>query len=124
MISQKSLHQKKMYLILLLLAVVSGQKYLITKAVYNGTVSYSAFQKTCLKEYPGSQPCTSDNLLEGFWTFAAKLRPTVWLFDAQTNCLGYSSDSLEVDGTCLISGLYYVSTCSCNMYLPLLCHNQ
>lgn len=109
-----------MYLILLLLAVASCQKYSVTKAVYNGTVSYSAFQKTCLKEYPGSQPCTSDDLLKGFWKYPVA---TVWLFNANTNCLGYTSDSTEVDGTCLISGLYYVSTCSCNMYLPLLCYS-
>ncbi len=52
--------------------MVNSQKYSVTKAVYNGTVSYPIFQKTCLKEYPGSQPCTSEDLLKGFWLFTAK----------------------------------------------------
>ena len=104
------------FLLLFLIAVIEGA-YLTTKNLYNGTVSYSVFVKECQQIL--SHPCTKTDLLLGFWKESI---PTSWIFTTHS-CLGYTSDSSYVDGTCVINGAHYTTSCSCNEKFPLLCYH-
>ena len=98
----------------------SGSKFVITKNLYNGSMTYQGFFDICRKEYPRSSPCTSNDLLSnGFWTTSFRW---AWIFTVENNCLGYSTNSTDVNGKCINTAEFaYLTTCSCNMIQPCVC---
>lgn len=109
-------------MILLLLFISSSSAYLfqITKNIYNGSISNEGYQGFINNCPPQFYPSTKADLLKyGFWNTNL---PLSWIFTTENNCLGYSTNSSYVDGTCIdTSNFLYTTTCSCNMLLPLLC---
>ncbi len=108
-------------MLILLLSVfttLSQAKFVATKNKYNGTLYYDGLAKACLREFPASKPCDKVNLLKGFWHF--NLSPS-WILTLNNNCLGYTTNSTEVDGSCLSTSFGYVTTCSCDMFLSCCC---
>ena len=115
---------------LLLLSLISysyssyflySAKFVSTKNLYNGTLSYNGLGKACSKEFPNSSPCNKFNLLSGIWKYNL---PPSWILTLDTNCLGYTTNSSDVDGTCIVTSFGYVTTCSCEEYLSVCCFLQ
>jgi len=107
-----------MFLLFTFICIVNSLRFVSTKRLYNGTLSYNGLNKACLKEFPNSSPCNRFNLLAGFWNYNL---PPSWILTLDTNCLGYTTNSSYVDGTCLVTSFGYVTICSCDEYLNVCC---
>lgn len=107
-----------MLILLGLFFTVSLSKFVTTKNIYNGTLTYDGLIKGCEKEFPKSKPCTSVSLLNGFWNYT--LQPS-WILTLDNNCLGYTSDSSDVLGTCVVTSFLSITDCSCNMNISICC---
>ena len=113
----------KMMLVLLLIVALTvpfvNSKFVLTKNSYNGSISYEGYFNLCHNESSHSLPCTKNDLLKGFWKTSF---PPSWILTTDKNCLGYSTNSSYVDGTCINTASFnYVTTCTCNMIIPLTC---
>lgn len=107
-------------MLFLLLAIfsITSSKFVSTKNVYNGTITYDGLSRACDKEFRGSKPCTSVSLLNGFWNYSL---PPSWILTLDNNCLGYTTASSDVLGTCVVTSFLSITDCSCEMYLNLCC---
>ena len=103
---------------------VSQAKFVFTRTLYNGTVTYAGIINGCLKEFKNSRPCNNMNLLEGmYWNtrYVSSWVISLWNYDWQGNCQGYSTDDQGNMGTCLMFQVPYVTQCSCDENLSLCC---
>lgn len=108
-------------------ASVSSAGIFSTKAFYNGTFAghgYDGILSACNSEFKGSQPCNNYNLLEAkFWQYL--IFPIgAWILNPSVACLAATTNSTDVDGTCVFTASDYgnqVTTCSCNMIIPVCC---
>jgi hypothetical protein len=104
-----------------IISVLSYQKFVTTKQLYNGSIGYDGLFKACSKEYPQSIPCRRIDLLNFFWKQDTAIS---WILDLELfyTCIGYSSDSVQSMGPCLKSGKHgYIMPCSCDMNIPVCC---
>ena len=92
--------------------------FVVTKQMYNGSLTYNGLFNACKKEYLRGVPCTSQNMVKGFWKFNL---PTSWVLDLQVNCLGYTTNSTYTLGTCIDERVNYVTQCSCNQIQNVCC---
>ena len=107
-------------MLFLLLAIfsIASSKFVSTKNIYNGTITYDGLLRACDTEFPKSKPCTSVSLLNGFWKSSL---PPSWILTLYNNCLGYTTASSEVLGTCVVTSFLSITDCSCNMNIPICC---
>ena len=101
--------------------IFSSQAYtfITTKNTYNGTITYDGLFKACLNEYRNSKPCTRIQLLDKFWKQNIAVS---WILEIDINCVGYTTDSEESIGTCIVKQFGQLTECSCNMNIPICCY--
>jgi len=97
-----------------------------TKNIYNGTfagLGYDGMFAACDKEVKGAQPCNNANLIDlKFWRNL--IFPLgAWILATDIECLSATSNDTDVDGTCVLTASYgnAVTTCTCNMVIPVCC---
>ena len=122
---------KLLTFLLLLLALVNARFYyqhtfLVTKKLYNGTTGFNGLFDACdeMREkfnLNNVKPCTMVQLLDGFWQQTEKLQDS-WVLDMFVNCVGYTTNSSDTDGTCLMPESSQLTTCTCEMLLPICCY--
>lgn len=111
----------KVWVFLVLLVAATGAiNFINTVKLYNGTIggsSYKGFAIGC----KSAKPCTIVQLLEGqVWNYPQLA--DCWILDLTINCAGYLTNSSYTIGTCLLMQYGQLSTCTCNMLLPLCCY--
>jgi len=94
--------------------------FITTKNLYNGTTGFNGLFVACQKENKNSKPCTLVELLQGFWR--STNQQNLWVLDMYMNCLGYSTNSSSVGGTCLMPSTSQLTMCTCEMLLPICCY--
>lgn len=102
----------------------SDNRFFLSDEAYNGSVGYNNIFKICQyvpMRYKFGQPATEVSMIcRKVWNENISLS---WILSlsSMNNCLGYTTNSSDVDGSCFSSQLNYITTCSCNMELPWLC---
>ncbi len=92
-----------------------------TRRAYIPNITYSGMIKACKDEYPNSFPCTKYSLMENnFWNNSRIWYS--WVLTDQNNCLGYTTNSTYVMGTCVNTmSNTYTMQCSCEEALLICC---
>lgn len=97
-----------------------------TKTIYNGTFAgrgYDGMIAACDQEVKGAQPCNKASLLDTkFWRDLI-FQLGAWVMATDIACLSATSNDTYVDGTCVLTSEYgnAVTTCTCNMLIPVCC---
>lgn len=99
---------------------IKGTTIKSTRFSYFPNITYSGIINACLKDYPGSFPCTKDQLIKtSFWNSRIW---TSWILTTQNNCLGFTTNCSYVMGTCINTmSNTYTMDCTCDEVLPICC---
>jgi len=95
-------------------------KFFHTTNGYNGSITYDGFYKACKQVDNSSNPCTKESLTHGFWNYDLSQS---WILQSDiSNCLGYSTNSSNIFGPCVVSRWNYATTCTCDMIMQVCCY--
>lgn len=106
-----------------LFLIVSGfnanTRFIVTRQLYNGSVTYNGLFQACKLECPYCRPCTVSTLENYFWTQSI---PASWYLKLDYNCVGYTTDKSYSMGGCVDSKFNIVTQCTCDMNIPICCY--
>ena len=105
-------------LLLTLIFAFSHSSFVSTKNVYDGMMGYDGLFMACAKEFKNSIPCNKMNMLTGVWNYHL---PPSWILTLDNNCLGYTTNSTDMFGNCIVTSFGYVTLCSCEMNISICC---
>jgi len=108
-------------LVALLFVQTNSITFTTTKQFYNGSITFDGLFKVChtVGANVVGRPCTTVQLYNGAWK---QKIPYSWILDMEFNCLGYTTNNSYTDGTCFSTSLGYITTCTCEMLLPICCY--
>jgi len=108
-----------LFLFMTLFITADCYTFVTTKSAYNGTIGYNGLFAACNKDYKNSKPCSVTQLLDGYWNQNV---PSSWILELDINCLGYTTDSQDVFGTCIPYKAGQTEYCTCDMYMFICCY--